>query len=59
MNITVHLGNKIQYTKRRTKMARSTTNVDVVVFGYRSKEYRGGGGGGGGGDGAFQTHFRV
>ena len=40
-------------------MARSTTNVDVVVFGYRSKEYRGGGGGGGGGDGAFQTHFRV
>jgi hypothetical protein len=44
-------------------MARSTTNVDVVVFGCRSKEYRGGGGGGGGGrgggDGAFQTHFRV
>ena len=39
-------------------MARSTTNVDVVVFGCRSKEYRGGGGGGGG-DGAFQTHFRV
>ena len=38
-------------------MARSTTNVDVVVFGCRSKEYRGGGGGGG--DGAFQTHFRV
>ena len=35
-------------------MARSTTNVDVVVFGCRSKEYRGGGG-----DGAFQTHFRV
>ena len=37
-------------------MARSTTNVDVVVFGCRSKEYRGGGEGG---DGAFQTHFRV
>jgi len=55
MNITVHLGNKILYTKRRTKMARSTKNVDVVVFGCRSKEYWGGGGG----DRAFQTHFRV
>jgi len=34
-------------------MARSTKNVDVVVFGCRSKEYRTRG------DGAFQTHFRV